>query len=71
LLPLLLLLPFSDLVGLQASLISSQAALLVLRALVLAGKPPAHVRSIYMTIRSLDLNISRPRAQAPGGHADR
>ena len=29
-----------------------QQALLVLRALVLAGNPPAHVRTIFMTIRS-------------------
>ena len=70
LLPLLLELPLSDLVGLQDSLVSSQKALLVLRALVLAGNPPAHVRSIFMTIRSLDLNISRRIALEPEPPAD-
>jgi hypothetical protein len=70
LLPLILHLPLADLVGLQASLISSQSALLVLRALIIAGNPPPHVRSIFATIRSLDLNVSRRIALEPTPPAD-
>ena len=57
-------LPLPDIISLHVSIVSSATAAIVMRAIVMAGNPPPHVRKIFATIRSLDMFLSRRIALA-------